>query len=396
MALLIMLIIIAVVGVPIMRFANKNLYRDEKLMSKVWNCGFHEKQATTPKGTVLSYGVGGAGRAIPLLLIHGQGQAWQDYMEVLPELGKKFHVYSISCHGHGKSSHDPSRYTCEKMTEDFAWFIENVIGRPCVVSGHSSGGILATALAAYHKDLVRGLIIEDAPFFCVEPEEMKERRAVAWLDNFCIVNDYMKEFGTADASATQKASDAGATQKAADAGATQKTSDASEHAESYNVYYLKHSLLFGLFGGLRNKIIPRVERAERKHPGKPVKIWFIPQNLLRAMYYSADFDKKFAMAFYDGTWLEGMSQEKMLAEVDCPCTYMKAKTGYLIDGKPQTDLTGKDTSEAVLCCANTEADAEKVMSLLQDCRRVDTETSDHLIHGKYPELFIEEVSRYAK
>ena len=363
MALLIILIIVAVVGVPIMRFANKNLYRDEKLMSKVWNCGYHEKQVTTPGGTVLSYGVGGAGRAVPLLLIHGQGQAWQDYMEVLPELGKNFHVFSISCHGHGKSSHDPSRYSCEKMTEDFAWFIENVIGRPCVVSGHSSGGILATALAAYHKDLIRGLIIEDAPFFCVEPEEMKERRAVAWLDNFCIVNDYMSQ---------------------------------PDPGESYNVYYLKHSLLFGLFGGLKNKIIPQVERAERRHPGKPVKIWFIPQSLLRGMYYSADFDKKFAMAFYEGTWLEGLSQEEMLAEVACPCTYIKAKTGYLIDGKPQTDLTGKDTSEAVLCYANTEADAEKVTSLLHDCRRVDTETSNHLIHGKYPDIFIEEVSRYAK
>lgn len=388
MALLIILIIVAVVGVPIMRFANKNLYTDEKLMGKVWNCGYTEKQATTPGGTVLSYGESSARRFPPLLLIHGQGQAWQDYMEVLPDLAKKFHVYSISCHGHGKSSHDPSRYTCEKMTEDFAWFIENVIGRPCVVSGHSSGGILATALAAYHKDLIRGLIIEDAPFFCVKPEEMEDRKAVAWLDNFCIVNDYMKEYGAAlDADSCGEA-DADSCGEADAATA--------EPAESYNVYYLKHSLLFGLFGGLRNKIIPRVERAERKHPGKPVKIWFIPQSLLRGMYYSADFDKKFAMAFYDGTWLEGISQEEMLAEVECPCTYMKARTGYLIDGKPQTDLTGKDTSEAVLCCANTEADAEKVMSLLHDCRGVDTETSDHLIHGKYPKLFVEEVSRYAK
>ena len=345
---------------PVILYADRNLHRDERMMKKVWKAGYAEKQAVLPNGTVINFGEGGAGNATPLLLLHGQGQAWQDYDAVLPALAQKYHVYALDCHGHGKSSHDPARYSCKAMTEDFLWFAENVIGAPCVVSGHSSGGILAANLAATGAGAISGLLIEDAPFFCVEPEEMRERNAIVWADGFQIMHDFLNQKETA----------------------------------CYNEYYMRHSVLMGLFGNLRDKAADSAKRFAQKHPGKPLCIWYIPQSLLRGMYYGHMYDLRFAETFYSGTWFDGVSQEDILRGVSCPCTYIKAKTGYLVDGKITTETAALDLTHAMLCCANTDADAERVRSLLPGCRSVVTESNDHLIHAKYPALFIRETEAF--
>ena len=360
--MIVFLIVVLVLLVLLLLYADNNLHGDERTMKKVWNAGYHEKQAVLPNGTKLNYGEGGKSDLPPLLLIHGQGQAWQDYDRVLPALAQKFHVYTVDCHGHGKSSHDASRYTCRQMTDDFIWLIQNVIGRPCVVSGHSSGGILAADVAASSPQDVSALVIEDAPFFCVQPEEMQQKHAFAWLDSFQLIHDFLGR----------------------------------QDADNYYLYYFQNSCLWSLFGNLKNIVAASARKYILTHPGAPLKIWYLPQALLRGLYYMESFDVRFAMTFYSGSWFDGTSQEEILQNVKCPCTYLKAKTGYLLDGKPKTDFAGRDLSHAVLCCANTEADAEKVTALIKNCRRVTTETSDHLIHFKYPDVFVSEIERYSQ
>lgn len=71
----------------------------------------------------------------PLLLIHGQTGAWQDYASVLPKLCQSYHVFVLDCHGHGKSSKGPEKYSAMAMCKDFAWFLSEVAGGPAVVSG---------------------------------------------------------------------------------------------------------------------------------------------------------------------------------------------------------------------------------------------------------------------
>ena len=51
------------------------------------------------------------------------------------------------------------------MAEDFIEFIEVIIGQKTVVSGHSSGGLIAAWMAAYAPEHILGLVIEDSPFF---------------------------------------------------------------------------------------------------------------------------------------------------------------------------------------------------------------------------------------
>jgi hypothetical protein len=63
----------------------------------------------------------------------------------------------------------PGRYTLDNMGNDLVRFIDRAIGRPTVVSGLSSGGVLAAWLSAY---AVPGQVVaafsEDPPLFASE------------------------------------------------------------------------------------------------------------------------------------------------------------------------------------------------------------------------------------
>nr|WP_315990523.1 alpha/beta hydrolase [Desulforamulus aquiferis] len=98
-------------------------------------------------------------------MIHGQGVTWENYSVVLPELSEYYHILAVDCHGHGKSSKNPEKYSAEEMGKDFVWFLKKVVGEPMVVSGHSSGGLLAAWLAANSPENILGIVLEDPPFF---------------------------------------------------------------------------------------------------------------------------------------------------------------------------------------------------------------------------------------
>ncbi len=60
----------------------------------------------------------------------------------------------------------PGRYTLDLIGNDLVRFIDRVIGRPTIVAGLSSGGVLSAWLSAYAKpDQVVGAYYEDPPLF---------------------------------------------------------------------------------------------------------------------------------------------------------------------------------------------------------------------------------------
>lgn len=73
----------------------------KKLMKPVWKAGFQEKNAALPDGTLLHYAEGPENGNQPLLLIHGQTGAWQDYASVLPKLCKAIMYLYLTVMGTG-------------------------------------------------------------------------------------------------------------------------------------------------------------------------------------------------------------------------------------------------------------------------------------------------------
>jgi pimeloyl-ACP methyl ester carboxylesterase len=117
----------------------------------------------------MNYATLGAKASPALLLIPGQTESWWGYEAAMPMLAERFEVFAVDLRGQGRSTRTPGRYTLDNMGNDLVRFIDLVIGRPTIVSGLSSGGVLSAWLSAYAKP---GQIIaacwEDPPLFASE------------------------------------------------------------------------------------------------------------------------------------------------------------------------------------------------------------------------------------
>jgi len=104
-----------------------------------------------------------------LLLIPGQTESWWGYETAMPVLAEHFQVFAVDLRGQGRSTRTPGRYTLDNMGNDLVRFIDTVIGRPTLVSGLSSGGVLTAWLTAYAKPgQVVAAHYEDPPLFASE------------------------------------------------------------------------------------------------------------------------------------------------------------------------------------------------------------------------------------
>jgi pimeloyl-ACP methyl ester carboxylesterase len=84
-------------------------------------------------------------------------------------LQKLFQCFAVDLRGQGRSTRTPGRYTIDNMGNDLVRLIALAIKRLVIVSGLSSGGLLAAWLAAYGiPGSIRGALCEDPPFFCSE------------------------------------------------------------------------------------------------------------------------------------------------------------------------------------------------------------------------------------
>lgn len=104
-----------------------------------------------------------------LLLIPGQTESWWGFEAAIALLEPHFQVFAVDLRGQGRSTRTPGRYSLNTLGNDLVRFIALAIGRPVVVSGNSSGGVLAAWLSAYAMPgQIRGVHAEDAPFFSSE------------------------------------------------------------------------------------------------------------------------------------------------------------------------------------------------------------------------------------
>ena len=117
----------------------------------------------------MNYATVGDAGATALLLIPGQTESWWGYAKAIPMLAEHFEVFAVDLRGQGRSTRTPGRYTLDNMGNDLVRFIDAVIGRPTLVSGLSSGGVLSAWLSAYARPgQVVAALYEDPPLFSSE------------------------------------------------------------------------------------------------------------------------------------------------------------------------------------------------------------------------------------
>jgi pimeloyl-ACP methyl ester carboxylesterase len=324
---------LAIVGIGGFIFNNMTYF--ERDMAAVWRAGFVEKQVMI-NGSSLNYAEGPNNGPI-LLLIHGQAVDWKSYAKVLPKLSKQYHVFAIDCYGHGNSARVPEKYSTVAMGTDISIFIEKVIGEPVVVSGHSSGGLLAAWLAANKPDLVQGVVLEDPPFFT----SVLPRAEKSWnyVDLATTAHNFL-ESGETD-------------------------------FVSYNII---HGKFIMLFKDLQPKLTADVLEYRAKHPDEAVKIYYMPPIMNEIFRGLNTYDPRFGDTFYTDSWNTGFDHAETLANIQVPAVLIHTNWSYNADG--------------ILMAAMDDKDAEQAHSLINGVQffKVD---SGHGFHFEKPGEFIQ-------
>jgi pimeloyl-ACP methyl ester carboxylesterase len=118
---------------------------------------------------VINYATTGSPDKPAIVLIPGQTESWWGYEKAMGLLADNFQVFAVDLRGQGRSSRTPGRYTYDNFGNDIVKFITFVVARPVVVSGLSSGGVIAAWLSAYAPPgMIRGAHYEDPPMFSSE------------------------------------------------------------------------------------------------------------------------------------------------------------------------------------------------------------------------------------
>jgi len=108
----------------------------------------------------INYGEG-SDNGPPVILLHGIGRNWRDFLTLLPAF-EQWHVFALDLRGHGKSSRVPPEYRSGDYATDVTAFLQHKIRLPAVILGHSLGGLVAMHVAARLPDRVRAIIIGDS------------------------------------------------------------------------------------------------------------------------------------------------------------------------------------------------------------------------------------------
>jgi pimeloyl-ACP methyl ester carboxylesterase len=100
----------------------------------------------------------------PLVLMHG-GLVDSRFLEPnLGPLAERFHVYTPDRRGHGHTPDVDGPITYQLMAEDTIAFLEQVVGGPAHLVGHSDGAVVAMLVAMQRPDLVDRLVMISGGF----------------------------------------------------------------------------------------------------------------------------------------------------------------------------------------------------------------------------------------
>jgi pimeloyl-ACP methyl ester carboxylesterase len=104
------------------------------------------------------------GSGEPLVLLHPGGADSRAFEGNLPGLAEHFRVFRPDRRGHGRTPDVAGPITYEQMAQDTIAFLEQVVGGPAYLVGHSDGAPVALLVALRRPDLARRLVFASGVF----------------------------------------------------------------------------------------------------------------------------------------------------------------------------------------------------------------------------------------
>jgi pimeloyl-ACP methyl ester carboxylesterase len=100
----------------------------------------------------------------PLVLMHG-GLTDSRFLEPnLGPLAERFHVFTVDRRGHGHTPDAEGPITYQLMADDTIAFLQQVVGAPADLVGHSDGAVVAMLVAMQRPELVKRLVMISGGF----------------------------------------------------------------------------------------------------------------------------------------------------------------------------------------------------------------------------------------
>lgn len=360
---ILLLILIILVVFYVLRNLNYDYSGEKFVKNGSLRLGLEEKQFHLKDGSVINYAEG-PDNGPDIVLLHGQMVDWKDYRTVLPELVKSFHVFALDYYGHGKSSKNPALYNIERIGSDIALFLQEQVGSSAIISGHSSGALIAAYIAAKYPENVKAVILEDGPFFATEQGRAESTFS---YKTFQSIHNYLSE----------------------------------KPNITYFEHYLNNDPMRILFNkdGKDNwsKIVakPAMKRFRKDMTKIPI-IWYYPPELgvntllqLTANLQdgTGDYDLRFANAFYDFSFFNGIRQKELLRQISVPTCIFHVKP-------PKDTAPSYYTAEGVLISAMDEKDAQLVKELIHGSILVEGFNSMHNIHVEQPKEYLKKLVEF--
>jgi pimeloyl-ACP methyl ester carboxylesterase len=113
------------------------------------------RQVIADDGTLLSVVVSGQADAPAIVLVHGMSLSHEIWTVQRAELERSYQVVTVDLRGHGDSTDAASGdYSAEALGGDVCAVIDTLTDQPCVVVGHSMGGMAVMAALAQRPDLL--------------------------------------------------------------------------------------------------------------------------------------------------------------------------------------------------------------------------------------------------
>ena len=320
------------------------------MLKNIEETGFEEYQFDT--GEIRMNYVVSPNNGPALVLVPAQMGTWESYAKVLPPFSQDFQVFAVDIRGHGKSEWTTGDYSWRSIGRDMTAFLQQVVQRPAIISGNSSGGLIALWLAANQPDYVSAIILEDAPVFSAEMPRFRDEDRFVYQGLQHVV-DVLGD---------------------------------PTHRDLAD--YFRGQVL-PVEEGRRERRVPDwfikllsrlIRRYESRHPGQPVDIAVLPATLRTLIKSISTYDPDFARAFVDGRIYEGLDHAKALRRVQCPVLVLHANWFR----HPRYGLVG----------AMDDADAAHIQALVPHVE-VKKIPANHVIHVFAPEQFVREVRAFA-
>jgi pimeloyl-ACP methyl ester carboxylesterase len=104
------------------------------------------------------------GEGDPLVMMHGGLVDARFFEPNIGPLAERFHVFLPERRGHGHTPDVDGPITYQLMTDDTIAFLEQVVGQPADLVGHSDGAVVALLVAMQRPELVKRLVLISGGF----------------------------------------------------------------------------------------------------------------------------------------------------------------------------------------------------------------------------------------